>query len=92
MGGPMPMPGGGHPDGKKVLEQISRETGGRFFHVSKKDPLSKVYAEINDDLRHQYSIGYSPDTDAKNRGFRRIHLTTTQKGLIVTTREGYYPS
>ena len=92
MGGPMPMPGGGHPDGKKVLEQISRETGGRFFHVSKKDPLSKVYAEINDDLRHQYSIGYTPDTDAQNRGFRRIHLTTTQKGLVVTTREGYYPS
>jgi VWFA-related protein len=93
MGGPMPIPGrGGHPDGKKVLEQISRETGGRFFHVSKKDTLSRVYAEINDDLRHQYSIGYTPDTDAQNRGFRHIHLSTTQKGLVVTTREGYYPS
>jgi VWFA-related protein len=91
MGGPMPMPGSGHPDGKKVLEQISRETGGRFFRVSKKDTLSKVYAEINDDLRHQYSIGYSPDV-TENRGFRHIHLVTKQKGLIVTTREGYYPS
>jgi VWFA-related protein len=92
MGGPMPVPGGsGHPDGKKVLEQISRETGGRFFKVTKKDPLSKAFADINDELRHQYSIGYTSDASADNRGFRRIHLTTKQKGLVVTTREGYYP-
>ncbi|HTS60388.1 MAG TPA: VWA domain-containing protein [Candidatus Acidoferrales bacterium] len=92
MGGPMPAPGSGRPDGKKVLEQISRETGGRFFKVTKKEPLSTIYAEINDDLRHQYSIGYSPDAPPDNRAFRHIHLTTKQKGLTVTTREGYYPS
>jgi VWFA-related protein len=87
--GPMP-PGGGHADGKKVLEQISRETGGRFFKVTKKEPLSKAYAEINDELRHQYSIGYTSDA-TDNRGFRHIHISTTKKDLIVTTREGYYP-
>jgi VWFA-related protein len=92
MGGPMPMPGAGRPDGKKVLEQISRETGGRFFKVTTKEPLSTIYAEINDDLRHQYSIGYTPDTPPDNRAFRHIHLTTKQKGLTVTTREGYYPT
>jgi len=88
---PMPAPGGGgHPDGRKVLEQISRETGGRFFKVTKKEPLSKAFAEINDELRHQYSLGYTSDA-TDNRGFRHIHLTTTRKDLIVTTREGYYP-
>lgn len=92
MGGPMPMPGAGHPDGRKVLEQISRETGGRFFKVTTKEPLSTIYAEINDDLRHQYSIGYTPDTPPDNRAFRHVHLTTKQKGLTVTTREGYYPT
>src|SRR5207302_155947 len=92
MGSPMPMPGGGHPDGRKVLEQISRETGGRFFKVTKKEPLGKVYADINDELRHQYSIGYTSDAAADNRAFRHVHLATKQKGLIVNTREGYYPS
>jgi VWFA-related protein len=93
MGGPMPVPGSsGHPDGKKVLEQISRETGGRFFKVSNKEPLSKAYAEINDELRHQYSIGYTSDAAPDNHGFRHIRLTTKQKGLIVTTRGGYYPT
>ncbi|MEO8371494.1 MAG: VWA domain-containing protein [Candidatus Solibacter sp.] len=80
--------GGG--DGKKVLQQISRETGGRFFEVSKKSTLAKVYDEIDEDLRHQYSLGYSPDRTEANSAYHRIRLTTRQKGLTVQTREGYY--
>jgi VWFA-related protein len=93
MGGGMPPMGGGnvsHANGKKVLEQISRETGGRFFQVSKKNPLDKVYADIEDDLRHQYSIGYTPDRSDAERNYHKIHLTTKEKSLTVQTREGYY--
>src|SRR5271168_1119574 len=54
--------GGGHhrypqesrPDGKKVLEQISRETGGRFFEVSKKQSIDQIYAASDEELRNQY--------------------------------------
>src|ERR1700688_1745867 len=43
--------GGGGPqeervDGKKILEQISKETGGRLFEVSKKETVEKIYAQI----------------------------------------------
>jgi VWFA-related protein len=79
-------------NGRKVLEQISRETGGRFFDVSKKRPLAKVYDEIDEDLRHQYSLGYSPDRTEAGGGYHKIRLTTKQKGLVVQTREGYYGS
>ena len=88
--------GGGYPqmnrpDGKKILEQISRETGGRFFEVSHKWPIDKVYEAIEEDLRNQYSLGYTSDQQGTDRGYRRIHLTTKQKGTVVQTREGYYP-
>jgi VWFA-related protein len=83
--GPMPT---SPVNGKKVLERISTETGGRFFEVSKKEPLEKIYQEIEEDLRHQYSMGYTPTEHAA--GYRKIHLTTKQKGLTVQTREGYY--
>jgi VWFA-related protein len=91
-GGRPPMGGGNmsHANGKKVLEQISRETGGRFFQVSKKNPLDKVYADIEDDLRHQYSMGYTPDRTEAERNYHKIHLSTKEKTLIVQTREGYY--
>ena len=84
---PMQAP---HANGKKVLEQMASETGGRFFEVSKKHPLEQIYAEIDEDLRHQYSIGYTPQRNDKVYGYRRVHLTTKEKGLIVTTRQGYY--
>lgn len=79
------------PDGRSVMQKISRETGGRFFEVSHKLPINSVFSEIEEDLRNQYSIGYTPDSTASG-GYRHIHLTTTQKGLVVQTREGYYPT
>ncbi len=87
-----PQPQREHPDGKKVLQRISKETGGGFFEVSKKQPIDKIYARVQEELRNQYSLGYTPDQPASAGGFRRIVLTTNQKGLIVQTREGYYPA
>ncbi len=94
-GGGMGYPRGGgqmdRPDGKKVMEQLARETGARFFEVKRSMPIDKIFATIEEDLRNQYSIGYTPDASAAS-GYRRIHLSTKQKNLIVQTREGYYPS
>jgi VWFA-related protein len=89
-GGPMGYPQQSLPNGKKVLEQISRETGGRFFEVSKKQPIDQIYASIEEELRNQYSLGYSPDKSDAAPGYHKIHLTTTQKDLLVQTRDGYY--
>jgi VWFA-related protein len=93
MGGPGGYPGGvNRPDGKKVMQQLAQETGGRFFEVSKRLPVDKVFEQIQEDLRNQYSVGYSSDA-AKDAGsyYRRIHLTAKKKDLAVSAREGYYP-
>jgi VWFA-related protein len=78
-----------HPDGKKILEQISKDTGGRLFEVSKKDTLDKIYAEIEEELRNQYSIAYTPDKNT-GAGYHKIELAAKQKDLIVQSRDGYY--
>jgi len=80
------------PDGKKVLQQLSRETGGGFFEVSKKEPIEKIYDQIEEELRNQYSLGYTPDRPDAGAGYRKIHLATKQNGLLVQTRDGYYAS
>jgi VWFA-related protein len=91
-GGPPQYPRESHPDGKKVLEQISKETGGRFFEVSKKQSFDQIYASIEEELRNQYSLGFTPDKVDDAPGYHKIHLTTTQKDLLVQTRDGYYSS
>lgn len=80
-----------HVDGKKVMQQISKQTGGGYFEVSKKKPVDEIYAQIEEELRNQYSIGYTPDRPASEGGFRKIQLTLKRKGLVVQARDGYYP-
>lgn len=77
------------PDGKKILEQLSKQTGGRLFEVSKKEPVDKIYADIEEELRNQYSLGYTPEKDLQP-GYHKIHLSTHNKDLRVQARDGYY--
>ncbi|HEV7522025.1 MAG TPA: VWA domain-containing protein [Candidatus Angelobacter sp.] len=98
MGGHRGGPGGGRGrspqeqrvDGKKILEQMSRETGGRLFEVSGKQTVDKIYAQIEEDLRNQYSLGYTPDRTDPGEGFHKISVKTKQKYLVVHAREEYY--
>ena len=99
MGGGMGRRGGGRgyppqesrPDGKKVLEQISQPTGGRLFEVSKKLPVDQIYAQIEQELRTQYNLGYTPDrAEATAAGYHKIQLSTKKKDLVIQARDGYY--
>ena len=89
-------PGGqteSRPDGKKILERMTHETGGRLFEVSKKQPVADIYAEIGKELRSQYRLGYTPDADAASDGYHKIDLAFTspdKKKFTIQTREGYY--
>ena len=104
LGGPGGYPGGGYPagggrrypqqeqrpDGKKILDRISKETGGRLFEVSKKETVDKIYDDIQQELRDQYILGYIPDKSPNTSDYHKIHLTTKQKDLAVQARDGYY--
>ena len=78
-------------DGKKILERISKETGGRMFEVTKKESIGDIYKEIQDELRNQYNIGYTPDK-AEGEDYRKITVETKNKDYTVQAREGYYAS
>lgn len=96
-GGGMGRRGGGgnrppeepRPDGKKILQRISQETGARLFEVSKKQSVEQIFSTIEEELRNQYSIGYTPDKD-EGGGYHKIALKTKDKDLAVQTRDGYY--
>jgi VWFA-related protein len=86
--------GGVGPDqgsrGKAILNALARETGGRMFEVSRKLSLKEIYDRIQEELRNQYNLGYTPPSIG-GTGFRRISLRTKDSKLEVVTRAGYYP-
>ncbi len=79
-----------HVDGKKVLERMAQETGGRLFEVKKSQNVAQIYNQIAEELRAQYRLGYTPSQDAAASGYHQIDLSVHQKGLFVQTRDGYY--
>jgi VWFA-related protein len=92
MGGGRPRPVTNHSDdGKRVLQRLSMETGGGFFEVSKKEPIDKTFAHIQDELRNQYSLGFVSDQPGAPGTFRHVRVTVpNQKNLAVQARAGYY--
>ena len=78
------------PNGKKILEKISAETGGRMFKISHELTVAQIYAQAEEELRNQYLLGYIPTAADASAGYHRIRLTTTKKGLTIEARDGYY--
>jgi len=77
--------------GRKAMQRLAEETGGAFFQVTGDQPIEKIYTQIEDALRNQYSIGYTPQRTDANGSYRKIKLTAVRPGLMVRTRDGYYP-
>ncbi|MGA8026592.1 MAG: VWA domain-containing protein [Bryobacteraceae bacterium] len=76
--------------GRAALERLSRETGGGFFEVTKRQNIEQIFGQIEEELRSQYSIGFVSDQPVTASGFRKIRVATKQKGLIVQARDRYY--
>jgi VWFA-related protein len=76
---------------KKNLKRITGATGGSFFEANKKESLDQILAQIEEELRSQYSLGYTPGANARH-GYRTIKIRTQKKGMVAHGREGYYPS
>jgi VWFA-related protein len=76
--------------GRSAMQRLARETGGAFFDVSDAQPIAKTYAQIEETLRNQYALGYTPKTAAKSGQYHKITLTTKTPALLLQTRDGYY--
>jgi VWFA-related protein len=79
-------------NGEGNLEKMSAQTGGHVFKVDKKHPLSEVFKEIQDELRNQYSIGYTPIKTSRDDTFRHIEIKVDNPDDKVQARAGYYAS
>ena len=85
MGGPNP---GDYRRADEYLHEIAQESGGRYFRGGTLVGLSSAFAELADELRRQYSIGYYPPAGLSGQR-RSIKVRVNQPGLVVKARESY---
>jgi VWFA-related protein len=75
---------------ERRLEQIATATGGRLYKPHTFDALDSIYAEVADELRHQYAIYYTPLNRTHDGAFRRVRVEMTNRSYEATTRVGYF--
>lgn len=71
------------------MEKLTEQTGGRMIEVKKTEKLRDAFDQIAQELRSQYSIGYTPSNTVRDGGFRRIQIKSTD-GYKIQARQGYY--
>jgi len=72
------------------LEELTAATGGRLYKPITFQDLEKTYAEVADELRHQYALYYAPLNSKRDGQFRNVRVETTDPGHRISARIGYY--
>jgi len=77
----------------KLLTRLALDTGGRTYFPDSKTDIERVAAEIINDIRMQYVIGYEPTADDTRKDFHKVLVTITenpnQEKRVAITRVGY---
>ncbi len=74
------------------FNKLAGATGGKAFFVSEKSELDAIYEEINGELRTQYLIAYTSNSEQPADQLRKIKVEVDRKGVKVRTISGYYPA
>jgi VWFA-related protein len=75
---------------ERNLQELTSATGGRLYRPKSFHDLEAIYAEVANELSHQYGLYYSPLDKKRDGQFRRVRVETTDPSHTVTTRIGYY--
>jgi VWFA-related protein len=76
--------------GSSAMQQLAEQTGGRVINVGNNGrKLEAAFDQIQDELRTQYVLSYTPENKTADGRFRKINVDCG-KGMKVQARRGYY--
>lgn len=73
----------------RYLQELSERTGARSYQADSIQNLSSAFANIAEELRRQYSLGYYPKSPAQAGERRQVRVKVDQPNLAVRTRDSY---
>jgi VWFA-related protein len=83
--------GGWGYSGDREMKKLCEATGGRMIEVgNKQDKLKQAFDQVANELRSQYSIGYTPTNNKRDGSYRKVEVKTKGGEYKVQARAGYY--
>jgi VWFA-related protein len=76
--------------GDKVLTDMAESTGGQVFFPPSVEEMSASFKQIEEELRSQYALTYTPADFKYDGAFRSIYLYCNNRSYIVRAKKGYF--
>ena len=76
--------------GDTVLTQMAESTGGRVFFPPSVEEMSNSFKEIEEELRSQYALTYTPADFKYDGSFRSIYLYCNDRRFQARAKKGYF--
>jgi len=78
------------PQLKKLLKQLSENTGAMAYEARKGSDIEEIFQEISRDLQHLYLISYKPPQTTSAPGWRKIEVAVKKSGgYRIRAKQGY---
>ncbi len=77
-------------EGDKVLQKLAEDTGGEVFFPPTIEDMATSFKEIEQELRSQYALVYTPADFKRDGTFRSIYLYSYDRRYTVRARKGYF--
>lgn len=78
--------------GVSELQKYANGTGGDTFFASKQPDLERLYSDVTEEARNQYTLTFQPSGTDRSRDFHTIEVRVRRPGLDVLARQGFYQS
>jgi VWFA-related protein len=76
--------------GDKALTQMAEQTGGQAFFPPSVEEMSNSFHQIEEELRSQYALVYTPADFKFDGGYRPIYLYCTDRRYQARAKKGYF--
>jgi len=76
--------------GDKALQDLSEATGGETFYPPSVEQMSESFKQIEEELRSQYALNYTPADFKTDGSFRTIYLYCNDRRYAARAKKGYF--
>jgi VWFA-related protein len=78
--------------GASEISKFADRTGGDTFLATKQEDLSRLYSDVTEQARNEYTLTFAPQGADRSLDYHPIEVRVRRPGLTVLARQGYYQS
>jgi hypothetical protein len=80
--------------GQSELGNYATKTGGDTFYAAKQEDLDRMYSNLTEEARNEYTLTFQPNTTDTSKDYHSIDVRVENHGtnLNILSRDGYYLS